>query len=123
MCVAGLLQRPAASASGLTVSLFPHSPSSSSRFGSSCNISQGSSHLSDLDHYPGSGPDSEREDEPLEAPSAAPPLQEAAGVPPEPSKALERERLVEGEPEGRAVLEPPAEAEPPREAATRPPGG
>ncbi|KAJ6663029.1 hypothetical protein lerEdw1_010850 [Lerista edwardsae] len=106
------------------VSSFFHSPSSSSRFGSSCNVSQGSSHLSELDLCPGSGPDSEREDEPLGVPSTAPAplLREAPGFLPEP---LERERLVEGEPEAKEPtgLEWPPEAEAPREAATGPPGG
>uniref|UniRef100_A0A670J881 Unc-13 homolog B n=1 Tax=Podarcis muralis TaxID=64176 RepID=A0A670J881_PODMU len=39
------------------------SPASSSKFGSSCNISQGSSQLSELDQYHGSVPCSEHEDE------------------------------------------------------------
>ncbi|KAJ7335114.1 hypothetical protein JRQ81_013055, partial [Phrynocephalus forsythii] len=39
------------------------SPGSSSKFGSSCNVSQGSSLLSDLDHSHGSAPCSEQEEE------------------------------------------------------------
>nr|XP_042702580.1 protein unc-13 homolog B isoform X5 [Chrysemys picta bellii] len=39
------------------------SPAGSSRYGSSCNVSQGSSQLSELDHYHESTPGSEQEDE------------------------------------------------------------
>ncbi|XP_043402722.1 protein unc-13 homolog B isoform X4 [Chelonia mydas] len=39
------------------------SPAGSSRYGSSCNVSQGSSHLSELDHYHESAQGSEQEDE------------------------------------------------------------
>ncbi|KAM7165880.1 protein unc-13 homolog B isoform 2-T2 [Macrochelys suwanniensis] len=40
-----------------------NSPSGSSRYGSSCNVSQGSSQLSELDHYHESAHGSEQEDE------------------------------------------------------------
>lgn len=43
--------------------LFSHSPAGSSRYGSSCNVSQGSSHLSELDHSHESAHASEQEDD------------------------------------------------------------
>ncbi|XP_066469585.1 protein unc-13 homolog B-like [Tiliqua scincoides] len=100
------------------------SPSGSSRFGSSCNISQGSSHPSELDHYPGSVPDSEHEEELPEALPTAHPW-EALELLGERSDPPEREKPFGGE---EAVEEPPslkplpeAETETTREATTRPP--
>lgn len=43
--------------------LFPHSPAGSSRYGSSCNVSQESSHLSELEHSHESAHGSEQEDD------------------------------------------------------------
>lgn len=43
--------------------MFSHSPAGSSRYGSSCNVSQGSSHLSELDHSHESAHASEQEDD------------------------------------------------------------
>nr|XP_020656365.1 protein unc-13 homolog B isoform X4 [Pogona vitticeps] len=90
----------------------PDSPVSSSKFGSSCNISQGSSPPSDLDHSHGSTPCSEHDNELLEEGlSATPHLEEEEDRGP-----LDREEEEEEEPQER-----PREGErgPDREEAER----
>uniref|UniRef100_A0ABM5FUU9 Protein unc-13 homolog B-like n=1 Tax=Pogona vitticeps TaxID=103695 RepID=A0ABM5FUU9_9SAUR len=90
----------------------PDSPVSSSKFGSSCNISQGSSPPSDLDHSHGSTPCSEHDNELLEEGlSATPRLEEEEDRGP-----LDREEEEEEEPQER-----PREGErgPDREEAER----
>uniref|UniRef100_A0A803TD48 Unc-13 homolog B n=1 Tax=Anolis carolinensis TaxID=28377 RepID=A0A803TD48_ANOCA len=104
------------------------SPAGSSRFGSSCNISRGSSQLSDLDLLHGSAPGSEQEEEPPDGPPASPLLEEEHRPAAKPREAQEgapgqREKVPEEEEEeeetGRrpALVPPVAVPEGPKEIA------
>nr|XP_060619684.1 uncharacterized protein LOC132768096 [Anolis sagrei ordinatus] len=106
------------------------SPAGSSRFGSSCNISRGSSQLSDLDLLQGSAPGSEPEEEPPEGPPASPLLEDDDEHRPsaKPHEApegapIEREKVPEKEETSRGpALAPPAAAPGgPREIAPKTP--
>ncbi|XP_062984426.1 protein unc-13 homolog B isoform X5 [Elgaria multicarinata webbii] len=103
------------------------SPASSSKFGSSCNISQGSSQLSELDHDHGSVLGSEHEDELPEGPPAAPHQREGRGSSGEQQESQEthskREKRPEGEEKVReqATAQLPAEVQQSSKGATRPP--
>ncbi|XP_062984423.1 protein unc-13 homolog B isoform X2 [Elgaria multicarinata webbii] len=105
----------------------PDSPASSSKFGSSCNISQGSSQLSELDHDHGSVLGSEHEDELPEGPPAAPHQREGRGSSGEQQESQEthskREKRPEGEEKVReqATAQLPAEVQQSSKGATRPP--
>ncbi|XP_062822574.1 uncharacterized protein LOC100565343 [Anolis carolinensis] len=107
-------------------------PAGSSRFGSSCNISRGSSQLSDLDLLHGSAPGSEQEEEPPDGPPASPLLEEEHRPAAKPREAQEgapgqREKVPEEEEEeeetGRrpALVPPVAVPEGPKEIAPKPP--
>ncbi|KAH0627753.1 hypothetical protein JD844_008040 [Phrynosoma platyrhinos] len=110
----------------LTESLLSHSPASSSKFGSSCNISRGSSQLSELDHLHGSAPGSEHEDEFPEGLSAAPhqtedhksscKQHEAQEVHSERGEVLEGEEKEKGP---APASQPPLEVEKPKEIAAK----
>nr|XP_028604629.1 protein unc-13 homolog B isoform X7 [Podarcis muralis] len=98
------------------------SPASSSKFGSSCNISQGSSQLSELDQYHGSVPCSEHEDELAEGVPAAAPPHPTEG--PAPSSEQHEPQEVHREGEGKlkehATPQLPPEADEPKEATKTP---
>ncbi|XP_042310305.1 protein unc-13 homolog B isoform X5 [Sceloporus undulatus] len=104
------------------------SSASSSKFGSSCNISRGSSQLSELDHLHGSAPGSEHEDEFLEGLSAAPHQTEDHGSSCKQHEAQEvhseRGEVLEGEEKKRGPApssQPPLEVEKPKEIAAKQP--
>ncbi|XP_077792726.1 protein unc-13 homolog B isoform X7 [Podarcis muralis] len=98
------------------------SPASSSKFGSSCNISQGSSQLSELDQYHGSVPCSEHEDELAEGVPAAAPPHPTEG--PAPSSEQHEPQEVHREGEGKlkehATPQLPPGADEPKEATKTP---
>ncbi|XP_060540427.1 protein unc-13 homolog B isoform X6 [Pantherophis guttatus] len=97
------------------------SPASSSKFGSSCNISPGSSQLSEPEQ--GSPPGSEHEEELPEAGSVAltlPDVQEPLSEPAESQEALREGEEEEAEEGGRSQF--PGEGEDTPKAAPEPPG-
>ncbi|CAI5787970.1 protein unc-13 homolog B isoform X5 [Podarcis lilfordi] len=100
------------------------SPASSSKFGSSCNISQGSSQLSELDQYHGSVPCSEHEDELAEGvpAAAAPPPHPTEGPAPssEQHEPQEVHREGEGKAKEHATPQLPPEADEPKETTKTP---
>ncbi|XP_061468801.1 protein unc-13 homolog B isoform X2 [Rhineura floridana] len=107
------------------------SPGSSSKFGSSCNVSQGSSQLSELDQSHGSAPTSEHEDELTEGvallSSAAPYQREGPALYGEQREVQETHSKGEEGPdrEGKvkkhATSQLPPEVEKPKEVATKAP--
>ncbi|XP_053264477.1 protein unc-13 homolog B isoform X3 [Podarcis raffonei] len=98
------------------------SPASSSKFGSSCNISQGSSQQSGLDQYHGSVPCSEHEDELAEGvPAAVPPHPTEGPAPPsEQHEPQEVHREGEGKVKEHATPQLPPEVDEPKEATKTP---
>ncbi|XP_034956576.1 protein unc-13 homolog B isoform X4 [Zootoca vivipara] len=98
------------------------SPASSSKFGSSCNISQGSSQLSELDQYHGSVPCSEHEDELAEGVpvAAAPHSTEGPAPSSEQHEPQEVHREGEGKLKEHATPQLPPEVDKPKEATKTP---
>ncbi|XP_054842466.1 protein unc-13 homolog B [Eublepharis macularius] len=104
------------------------SSASSSRFGSSCNVSQGSSHLSEQEHSQGSAPDSEHEEELPEGALSALHPREAHRLSserhkPQAAQAEGEEKVSEGKEKVKepALLNLPPEGEKAKEVSTRPP--
>ncbi|KAM6470592.1 protein unc-13 homolog B isoform 4-T4 [Liasis olivaceus] len=98
------------------------SPASSSKFGSSCNVSPGSSQLSELDQEHGSPPGSEHEDDLPEGVSVALPPRDFQGPlsqPPE-SQGARREGEEEAKEHGHPRL--PEEGDNTTQVAPEPPG-
>ncbi|XP_063151990.1 protein unc-13 homolog B isoform X3 [Candoia aspera] len=98
------------------------SPASSSKLSSSCNISPGSSQLSELDQEPSGPPSSEHEDEPPEGMLVALPARDAQGPLREPSESQGARRGGEegAEEHGRTQL--PEEGDNGTTVAPEPPG-